>query len=147
MAVRSHEIPHRPAEDFGQRQAGDLADDIPQREVNARDGRGADDAVSVPEVLSIHYLPKMLGPRGVLSHEQFREVFDRADDTARVPLERRFAPADESRLIGDNFYEHPVPHPGVADERVDSLNFHPQKSTSPAAPLEGCSRFISPLTR
>ena len=59
--------------------------------------------------------------------EQFREVFDRADDTARVPLERRFAPADESRLIRDDFYEHPVPHPGVADERIDSLNFHPQK--------------------
>ena len=52
------------------------------------------------------------------------DVLDRADDAARVPFERGLAPAEEAGLIGDDFDEHPVPHPGVADERFDGGDFH-----------------------
>ena len=124
VAVSADVIAHRPAPELRQRQPGDLADDVPQGEVDAGDGGGAHDAVPVPEVLAIHHLPEMLRPRRVLADEQLRDVFDRADDAARVPFERGLAPAEQAGLVGDDLHEHPVPHPGVADERFDFFDFH-----------------------
>ena len=38
---------------------------------------------------------------GILADEQLGEILDRPDDRARVPLERRLAPAVQARLVGD----------------------------------------------
>ena len=56
--------------------------------------------------------------------EQLGDVFDRADDRARVPFERRFAPAPQAGLVGEDLDEDPVAHAGVADERFDLGDFH-----------------------
>jgi hypothetical protein len=40
-----------------------------------------------------------------------------------MPFEGGLAPAHEARLIGDDLHENPVPHPRVADERLDFLIF------------------------
>ena len=84
----------------------------------------ADDAVAVPEVLAVHHLPEVLDARRVLADEQLGEVLDRPDDGARVPFERRLAPAEQAVLIGEDLDEDPVPHPGVADVRFDRGDLH-----------------------
>jgi len=71
VAVGPDVLAYRPAEDPRERQPGRLADDVPEREVDAGDGRRADDAVPVPEMLAIHHLPEMLRPRRILADEQF----------------------------------------------------------------------------
>ena len=124
MAVGAYVVAHRTAEEFRQGHVRHFADDVPQRQVDARDGGGAHNAVAVPEVLPVHHLPQMLGPRGIFAHEQVRHVFDRADDAARMPLQRRLAPADETGLIGDDFHKHPVSHPGMADKSFNSSDLH-----------------------
>ena len=52
------------------------------------------------------------------------DVLDRPDDGPRVPFERGLAPAEQPVLIGDDLHEHPVPHPGVADVRLDASDLH-----------------------
>ena len=102
----------------------DLAQDVPQGDVDAADGRGPHDAVGVPEVLAEHHLPEVLDPRGIFADQQRGDVLDRADHGAGVPFERGFAPAPQAGLVGEHFDEHPVPHPGVADEGFDGGDFH-----------------------
>jgi len=57
--------------------------DIPQGDIDARDGGGADDARAVPEVLSEHHLPEVFDPSGILTNQQRCEIFQCAV-TARV---------------------------------------------------------------
>ena len=94
VAVSADVIAHRPAKNLGERQPGSLAHDVPQGKVDARDGCGAHDAVPVPEMLAIHHLPEMLGPRRVLADEQLRDVLDGANHAARMPFKRGLTPAD-----------------------------------------------------
>ena len=49
---------------------------------------------------------------------------DGPDDAARVPFERRLAPAEQAVLVGEDLDEDPVPHPGVADVRFDPGDLH-----------------------
>ena len=130
-------VAHRPAPELVARHAVDLAEDVPQGDVDAGDRGAADDAVAVPEVLAVHHLPEVLDPRRVFADEQLREILDRADDGARVPLERRLAPAVQPGLVGEDLDEDPVPHPGVADVRFDCGDLH-------ASPLS--SATLSPTT-
>ena len=101
-----------------------LADNVPQRNVDPRDGRRANNSLTVPEVLPPHHLPQMLDARRVLADQQLRQILNRSHNTARMPFQRRFTPAEQPRLIGDDLDEHPVAHPGVADERFDAGDFH-----------------------
>ena len=125
-----------------------LAEDVPERDVDAADRGAADDAVAVPEVLAEHHLPEVLDPRRVLADEQLGEVLDRADDAARVPLERRLAPAVQAGLVGDDADEDPVAHARVADVRLDGGDLHaaPFRPSS-SSTLSSISRSISPRRR
>lgn len=78
----------------------------------------------MPEVLTPHHLPKVFDPSRILADQQLRQIFDGADDAARVPFEGRFPPAKQSWLVGDNFDEHPVPHASMANECFDTSDFH-----------------------
>ena len=67
------------------------------------------------------------------------------DDGARVPLERRLAPAVEARLVGQDLDEDPVAHPGVADVRLDRGDLHVALLTrSSSATLSSISVVIPP---
>ena len=66
----------------------------------------------------------MLDARRVFADEQLRDVLDRANHRAGVPLQRGFAPAVETGLIGEDLDEDPIPHPRVADEGFDGGDFH-----------------------
>ena len=59
MAIGSHVIANRTAPQFRAGHIGNLAQNIPQREINAGDRSGSDDAIAMPEVLTMHHLPEM----------------------------------------------------------------------------------------
>ena len=141
-------IPDGATEEFGNGQVGDFAHNVPQGEVNASHGGGTHDAMSMPEVLTVHHLPEVLGAGGILAYEQGGDILDGADDAARVPFKGGLAPAHEARLVGENLHEDPVPHPGVADERFNRGDFHrlrrvvmaaSNSSSEPAATTVMCS--------
>ena len=144
MAVEANVIAHRPAPELVARDAVHLAEDVPQCDVDAAHRRAADDVVAVPEVLAEHHLPEVLDPGRVLADDQLGQILDGTDDRPRVPLERRLAPAVETVLVGDDANEHPVPHPRIADVRLDRGDLHAAPlSPSSSATLSSISRPIS----
>jgi hypothetical protein len=102
----------------------DLAQDVPQGQVDAADGRRPHHVARVPEVLAEHHLPEVLDARGVVPQDELGHVFDGADHRPRTPFERGLAPAPQAVLIGADADEDPVPHAGVADQRFDGGDFH-----------------------
>jgi hypothetical protein len=60
------------APEFRARHVGDLAENIPQREINARDRCGTNDAVAMPEVLTMHHLPEMFDACRIFTNQQLR---------------------------------------------------------------------------
>ena len=122
-----------------------LAEEVPERDVDPAHGRPAHDVVAVPEVLPEHHLPQVLDSRGILADDQLREVLDRSDDGARVPLERRLAPAVEAGLVRHDPDEDPVAHPCVADVRLDRRDLHVLLLTrSSSATLSSTSVAVPP---
>jgi hypothetical protein len=103
---------------------GNLACDIPQCDVDARYGCTASNTATVPKVLTKHTLPQMLNPARVFAYQQRSDVFNSAYDAAGMPLERRFAPANETRLVSRHLNENPISHAGVTDDCFDGCYFH-----------------------
>ncbi len=124
MAVEPDVVPHRPAPELVAGDAVHLAEDVPEGDVDAAHRGAADDPVAVPEVLAEHHLPEVLDARRVLADDQVGQVLDRPHDRSGVPFERRLAPAVEAGLVGEHPDEDPVPHPRVADVRLDRGDLH-----------------------
>ena len=124
MAVGADGIADGSPPEFRAGLPGDFAQNVPEGEVDPRDGSGAGDAMSVPEVLAKHHLPEVLDAGGVFADDQFGEVFDRGDNAAGMPFEGRLAPAEQAGLIGEHLDEDPVPHAGIADEGFDLGDLH-----------------------
>ena len=145
VPVEPHVVAHRPAPQLVAGDAVHLAEDVPERDVDPAHRRPADDVVAVPEVLAEHHLPEVLDPRRVLADDQLGEILDRPHDRARVPLERRLAPAVEAGLVGDDPHEHPVAHARVADVRLDGGDLHAALRRLPSsATLSSISVVIPP---
>ena len=119
------------------RHAVDLPGDVPQGQVDAGDDRRADDPVAVPEVLAEHHLPEVLDPPGVLADDQLGQVGDRPDDGPGVPLQGRFPPAVQPRLIGGTYEVLPsetsVPT-GSTAFNTETNRCYQQLGCSPGAP-------------
>src|SRR4029450_1239374 len=141
-AIEAHLVTDAPAPEPVAGDTVHLAEDVPERDVDPAHRRAAGDAVRVPEVLAEHHLPEVLDPGRVLADDQLGDVLDRADDGARVPLERRLAPAVQPRLVRDDADEHPVPHPRVADVRLDGGDLH--ATPRRRATLSSTTRSTSP---
>jgi hypothetical protein len=101
-----------------------LADNIPQGEINSSDGRRSHDAASMPEVLPPHHLPQVFDAGGILTDQQLRNVLDRPNDASCVPFESRFPPAKQPWLIGMYLYKNPISHSCMTNECFDSCYFH-----------------------
>ena len=52
------------------------------------------------------------------------EIGDGAGDGPRLPFERRFAPTNESVLVGEDADEDPVAQRGIDDMRLDRGDLH-----------------------
>ena len=124
MAIEADVIAHTAAPKLVTRNTKRFAKNVPQREIDARDGRAAHNAVSVPEVLAIHHLPKVFDAGRILADEELRQVFHRAHDRSRVPFQRGLAPAEKPRLVSFDFDENPIPHARMANEGADRGDFH-----------------------
>ena len=142
VAVEPHVVADRPAPELVAGDAVHLAEDVPERDVDPAHRGAPHDAVRVPEVLAEHHLPEVLDPGRILADDQLRNVLDGADDCAGVPLERRLTPAVQPGLVGDDPDEHPVPHPGVADVRLDGGDLHATPRSNPT--LSSITRSTSP---
>ena len=144
MPVEPNVVADAPAPEPVAGDAVHLAEDVPERDVDAAHRGPADDPARVPEVLAEHHLPEVLDPRRVLADDQLRDVLDGSDDRARVPLERRLAPAVQPGLVGDDADEDPVAHPGVADVRLDGGDLHSTDLRGRSATLSSTTRSTSP---
>ena len=142
VPVEAHVVADAPAPELVAGDAVHLAEEIPERDVDPAHRGAADDPARVPEVLAEHHLPEVLDPGRVLADDQLGDVLDRADDRARVPLERRLAPAVEPGLVGDHADEHPVAHPRVADVRLDGGDLHATRAAAPRS--SSTTRSTSP---
>src|SRR5258708_14392649 len=100
-----------------------LAPDVPQRHLDAADRRVADHA-QAPEGMLHQHAQVLLDVARIAADQHRLQILHRADDRARLPLERCLAPAVESRLVGLDTYEYPVAHLGVADRCPDRADFH-----------------------
>src|SRR5258707_34811 len=80
VAVGADEIADGPDPELRARQARNLAEDVPQGEVDAGDSRGPHDAAAVPEVLAEHHLPEVFDAGRILADHQLGQVLDGADD-------------------------------------------------------------------
>ncbi len=105
------------------RHAEVLAEDVPQRHLDPGDRRGADHP-HAPEALLVHHAIGLLDVARIAADQERRQVLHGADDRARLPLERRLAPAVEPWLVRLDLDEHPVAHLGVDHGRLDSGDFH-----------------------
>jgi hypothetical protein len=60
----------------------------------------------------------------VLTDQELGDIFYRGDDTASMPFQSRFAPAEQTVLVRHDFDKDPVSHASVAHERFDPSNLH-----------------------
>ena len=135
VTVGTYVVAHRTAPQFRAGQVGDLAEDIPQGDVDSGDGGSSNDPAAMPEVLAIHHLPQMLDPGRVFADEQHRQILDGTDDAPGVPLQGGLAPAVEAGLIGYHLDKDPVAHACVADQGLNAADLHPGTSPDTAASM------------
>lgn len=124
VAVEPNVVADRPSPQLVTGNPVDLADDIPEGQVDTADGRPAHDAVTVPEMLAIHHLPEVFNPRGVFANQQLRDILDRPNHSAGMPLQGRLTPAVETRLVRLNLDEDPVSHPRITNKCFNFRNLH-----------------------
>ena len=145
MPVEPDVVAHRAAPQLVAGDAVHLAEDVPERDVDAAHRGAADDPAAVPEMLAEHHLPEVLDPGRILADDEVGQVLDRPDDRPRVPLERGLAPAVETRLVREHPDEHPVAHARVADVRLDRGDLHAATPTTPSnRALSSIRRSTSP---
>ena len=123
MGIDRHAIAGLAAEQAPDRHAQILAQDVPERHLDAGDGRGADDA-HAPEAMLVHHAIGLLDVARIAADEQRRQILHGADDGARLPFEGGLAPAVEPRLVGLDLDEDPVAHLGIDDGGLDGGDFH-----------------------
>ena len=124
MTVSPYPVTHGASPQLRTGHTSNFSRDVPQGDVDSRDGRRANNAVTVPEVLPEHHLPQVLDAARVFADDQFRNIFNCTDNRARVPFERRLTPSVKPRLVGHYFDEHPIPHPRVANKSFNLGDFH-----------------------
>src|SRR5690349_16010874 len=98
--------------------------DIPKRNVDTANRCTTHNAVTMPEMLTVHHLPKMLYTTRIFTNQQLRQIFYGSNHTSGMPLKRRFAPTPKTRLICYNFNKDPIPHTRMAYVSFYSSYFH-----------------------
>ncbi len=123
VGVDAHRVAGLATEQAPDRLTDRLAEDVPQRVFDATDRRRADDAEAVIAVLGQHP-HDLLDVAGVAADDQRRQVFDRAKDGSRLPVQAGLAPTVEAVLVGADLHQDPVPQLGVDDGRLDGSDVH-----------------------
>ena len=123
MCIHAHTVAHQAAEQIIDRLIEHFAADIPQRLLDARDGRHPDHT-HTPEGLAVHLLVQEFDARRIVANQHWGKIFHRTDDAARLPLQRRLAPAVKPLLIGLDLNKDPVAHFRIDNDSFDGSDFH-----------------------
>ena len=123
MRIDADLVAHLAAEQPPHRHAEVLPEDIPERHLDARD-RARPDRPEPPERLLLHDPHGLFDVARITSDEQRRQILHGADDRARLPLQRGFAPAVKPWIVGLDAHEDPVPHLGIHDARAQARDLH-----------------------
>ena len=123
MGVDRHPVAGTAAEQAPDRHAQRFAEDVLAGHLDAGDGAHADHA-EPPEAVLGQHADQLLDVARVAAEQERRQVLDGADHRARLPLQRRLAPAVQAGLVGADLDEDPVPHRGVDDERAYAGDLH-----------------------
>jgi hypothetical protein len=102
----------------------DFPENVPERDVDTADCCATYDSVAVLEMLSIHHLPEMFNARRVLAYQELANVLNSANNSACVPLQRGFSPANKTGFVGYYLDVNPVAHPRIADQCFNLCNLH-----------------------
>ena len=123
MGIDRHAIAGLAAEEPPDRHAQILAQDIPERHLDAGDGGGADDP-HAPEAMLVHHPISLLDVARIAADEERGQILHGPDDGARLPFQGGLAPAVEPRLVGLDLDEDPIAHLGIDDGGLDGGDFH-----------------------
>ena len=143
MRVDAHLVAHLAAEQPPHGNAEVLAENVPQRHLDAGDRAHADHA-EPPETCFLSDAHGLLDVAGIAADQQRREIFDGADHGARLPFERRLAPAEQAGFAGLDADEDPVAHVRVDDAGRDAGDLHRQ--ILPQPPKRGSGRPRTPTS-
>ena len=117
VGVEADPVAHPAAEQLVDRDAERLAEDVPQRLLDAGDG-AADDHAAAPERVAVDRLPVVLDPRRVLADQVLLDVVDRADDRLGFSFQTGLADAGDPG-VGRDLDEDQVRPAGEEDVRDD----------------------------
>jgi hypothetical protein len=123
VSVDLDPVAHLAAEQPPDRLTEPFAEDVPQRQLDARHRRHADHA-EAPEGVLLQHPHRLLDVARIAADQKRSEVLDGTDDGLGLPFERRLAPAVEAVLVGLDAHEHPIAHVGVDDAGADVDDFH-----------------------
>src|SRR5206468_4477390 len=120
--VQTHAVAERPAEQLVHRHAERLGLDIPERQLDARDGLVAHAAEGLARV-SEHVPVQALDRPRILADEQMREVANAAGDAVRAAVIAALSPAHQPviRLDAD---EGPGPPAAISVQRLHARDLH-----------------------
>ena len=107
VRVEDHLVPHLAAQQIIDRHAQRLALDVPQGDVDGRDG-GREDALGREEAAPEEHLPDVFGSHRVLADEQRLEMLDGADHRKLATGQPRLADARDA-LVGVDDDKKEVP--------------------------------------
>ena len=114
VPVDAHAVTGRAAEEVVHRDAEPLALEIPERDVDSRDG-AHDHLAGRPERAAHHLAPPVLDLRRILADEQLPEVVEDADHAAAAPGEARLADPGQPLVRAHEHEDH-----GVLVARADA---------------------------
>ena len=124
VGVGADAVADPPAEQGVDREPGGLADDVPARDLDGRDGRHVDLAAVGVDVAD-HPLEQRLDVVRVGPEVLVGQLLDRRGDGRREPIDRAF-PIAVQAVVGLDTDEQPV-LPGVADDAgLDRRDAHPR---------------------
>jgi hypothetical protein len=127
MRIDADLVAHLAAQKTPDRQALILAEDVPQRQLDAGDRAHADGA-QTPEGMLAQDADGLLDVARIGADQQRLEILDRADHGLGLPFERRLAPAIEARHVGLDLDENPVAHLRVHDAGPDGGDLQGRRS-------------------
>src|SRR4029453_8089099 len=139
--------PERTPEQLRDRHPERLRLDVPQRELDPRDGLRGDAAGTLPRHAVEVPVDPLDGP-GILADQDRLEVPDRADDAVGIAAVRALPVAGQARVRADR-HELPGPPARIDDERLDAGDLHRSDSVSvllARLPLD-VGRVAPPLVR
>jgi len=128
VGVKPDPLPHRTAQQLIHGLIRNLAADVPQRHVHARE-RGSLDRPAAPVSVAVHPLPEIFRVERARAKDELFQVLDRPLDAVGLGRQRALAPAEEAGLVGLDLDVGPIRKRAPDAEGFEGDDFHGVKSS------------------